>query len=422
MVDRTEKDGRDDTWSKQYIAYVHFVVRQKFQRIRKDRFFYLNSQHQTWGQPVRYLLRVRPFTDLAQQSVGQIQVELVRPFFCQRLCETGAGQKLKQRQNQDGTEPRTEFGVFGYQTQCCKTDERKLWGGCENIQSTPLSKRGAMDPNICFGPLSHRRNLGWPGWIFLSVVMETWHSASGARVGIRVKTNMLKAGQWIFAYQHVWKQPDMLPNLAGPRAQSKVRKDMLRLTLPSAPSGPRTHQGYLDLINALQMDGRSRSSQKHFYLDRGAGSVGPVESRGGARPHPSTTHPLADPKKEQSAGGHLLLGFGEGDLCSVCNISRRGSEAGAAALSRGEVDNLLLWPGSDGRHTAAATAARLSPSSSAPPRPEEESEAEQPQIHTAPTPPPCCPPAGRNNSFIPTTRHLLSHAWLKFESLIQSAT
>lgn len=123
------------------------------------------------------------------------------------------------------------------------------------------------------------------------------------RVGIRVKTNMLKAGQWIFAYQHVWKHPDMLPKLTGPRAQSKVHKDMLWLTLPSAPSGPRTHQGYLDLINALQMDGRSRSSQKHFYPDRGAGSAGPMEPRGGARPHPSTTHPLANPKKKQIERG-----------------------------------------------------------------------------------------------------------------------
>lgn len=67
-----------------------------------------------WEQPVHYLLLVRPFTDLAQQSVGQIQVELMGPFLCQRLCEIGAGQELQQRKNQDGTEPRREFGIFGH--------------------------------------------------------------------------------------------------------------------------------------------------------------------------------------------------------------------------------------------------------------------------------------------------------------------
>lgn len=74
----------------------------------------MHSQHKTWGQPARYLWLVRPFTDLAQQSVGQIQVELMRPFLCQRLCEAAAGQELQQRKNQDGTEPRREFGVFGH--------------------------------------------------------------------------------------------------------------------------------------------------------------------------------------------------------------------------------------------------------------------------------------------------------------------
>lgn len=119
--------------------------------------FYLNGLHKTWEQPLCYLLLVRPFTDLAQQSVGQIQVELMRPFFCQRLCETGAGQKLKQRQNQDGTEPRREFGVFGYQTQCCKTDERKVWGDakiynqhlCQSEEQwTPTSALGCFHTGL----------------------------------------------------------------------------------------------------------------------------------------------------------------------------------------------------------------------------------------------------------------------------------
>lgn len=96
---------RERTFSLNNKLCVQFVVQQIFQRT--------NSQH-TWEQPVHYLSLVRPFTDLAQQSVGQIQVELMRLFFCQRLCEAGAGQELQQRKNQDGTEPRREFGVFGH--------------------------------------------------------------------------------------------------------------------------------------------------------------------------------------------------------------------------------------------------------------------------------------------------------------------
>lgn len=77
---------------------------------------YSNAQtvNRKWEQPVLHLWLVRPFADLVQQSVGQTQVELMRPFFCQRLCETGAGQELQQGKNQDGTEPRREFGLFGH--------------------------------------------------------------------------------------------------------------------------------------------------------------------------------------------------------------------------------------------------------------------------------------------------------------------
>lgn len=97
---------RGRTFSLKNKLCVQFVVQQIFQGT--------NSQHRMREQPVHYLSLVRPFTDLAQQSVGQIQVELMRPFFCQRLRETGAGQELQQRKNQDGAEPRREFGVFGH--------------------------------------------------------------------------------------------------------------------------------------------------------------------------------------------------------------------------------------------------------------------------------------------------------------------
>lgn len=43
--------------------------------------------------------------DAAEQSVGQLLDEAVRPPLSQRLCEAGAGQELQHRENQDWTQP-----------------------------------------------------------------------------------------------------------------------------------------------------------------------------------------------------------------------------------------------------------------------------------------------------------------------------
>lgn len=130
-------------------------------------------------------------------------------------------------------------------------------------------------------------------------------------------------------------------------------------------------------------------SQKRCYPDWGAGSAGLEEPWEAVRPHPSSTRPLANPRGQSCSLG-LVDELNQEN--SVCGVSHGGREEGAAALSRGGVDNPRWGRGSDGRRTAAATAARLSPSSGG--RPGQEPEAAQPQTHTAPTRPPCCPPEG----------------------------
>lgn len=105
-----------------------------------------------------------------------------------------------------------------------KNGQKEDVRGSGNILLTPMWKRGAINPNICFRLLSHRQDLHPADIICHSswkhdTLQMSWDQSENKRVWSGTFT------RWIIAHQHMWKHPKIFP-LTGTRAQTKVQKDM----------------------------------------------------------------------------------------------------------------------------------------------------------------------------------------------------